>query len=82
MIYITVKLRYIFAGTEQTEAPVATCSYSFVNAVMATVSKLMFLNDIYLVLKNEIYKNMFLEHFTYITCGRTHESVRGNWKFR
>lgn len=64
------------------EVFVVMCFYSFVNVVMVIVFKFMFLNDIYFVLKNEIYKNMFLEYFIYIICGCIYELVRGNWKFR
>lgn len=47
---------------------------------MENASKLVFLNDIYLVIKDKKYKKMFLEHFTYLTRKLTPKSVTGKQK--
>lgn len=70
-----INSQFIISGTEENKTPVDMCSYYFFNAVMAKKSELKFLNNIYLVLKDETFEEVYLEHFIYNNCEINYRSV-------
>lgn len=70
---------FIILGTEENKTPVDMCSYYFFNAVMAKKTELRYLNNIYLVLKDETIEEVYLEHFIYNNCEINRRSATKTW---
>eukprot|EP00105_Crassostrea_gigas_P003789 XP_011416745.2 PREDICTED: E3 ubiquitin-protein ligase DTX3L-like [Crassostrea gigas] len=76
----SIAIPLLGTGRDPYKTPVETCASSFYKAVMANKSELMYLNDIYLVLKEEEQEKMYLEDFALINCKITQRPVTHNGK--